>query len=257
MICQNCGGTYANDATKCPYCGTMHLAGATVAYNQKFEDITDDLAALGDSHVAEYKETIHRQTKHAFRFFVIGALIALVFASAFWTLLHIETLIDNDADTMIDQLAWQSAQYPALDALYEAGDFDAILAFEDALYEDNANDYTLNDWSHYRFLDIYVSYSDFAESLQSDTPVDRENSIDYAQMLHFYLTYDEPASYLDLTETDLALVAGYVAEVAAFYQQAFGLSEADLLALEPTVTSESGWIRLTLCLEYIEDELLA
>ncbi|MFI3170281.1 MAG: hypothetical protein R3Y06_10090 [Faecalibacterium sp.] len=156
MICDNCGGTFAADVVSCPYCGAAHLAGATAAHQAQINEMTDELEALGNSQRDAFQKSFTQQKKTSSRLvFIIGGVLFCLFVIPLFFIACIAPNVLNVSEEKKLQLAWQSEAYPTLDALYEQGDFDAIIAYEDALLSDADNFYSLEDWSHYDFLCDY------------------------------------------------------------------------------------------------------
>ena len=46
VICKNCGGSFNDEADRCPYCGTMHKKGAYAKFRRKVSDVIDRLLGL-------------------------------------------------------------------------------------------------------------------------------------------------------------------------------------------------------------------
>ncbi|MFI3170284.1 MAG: hypothetical protein R3Y06_10105 [Faecalibacterium sp.] len=252
MICKSCGGTFADSATKCPYCGTMHLAGATEAYNQKFEDMNDDLAALGDTHTAVYKETAQRQTKHVGKVLIITLAVVLGFAGISFALTKLIDSFDDNTDDIKAQMQWQTEYFPVLDALYEAGEFDELLAFELAVYTDT--DFSLYAWTHYEFLTCYSTYTECLSYIADYENGEVLSEFPYTQMLYFYLEEQTSRSYRSYTETDCAYVDEYLIVIADFLEESLSLQEDDLLALR-TELLDDNFISYSLCSDYITEIL--
>ncbi len=253
MICKNCGGTFAEDATKCPYCGSMHLAGATAAYHQKFEDMTDDLAALGDNHVDIYKKMMRHQGRRTLIYIAIAVAIICGFLGLWFASAKAESALNEaNAAEAKARLAWQAETYTMLDGLYSTGEFDAIIAFEDALFADNPNNYSLYYWSHCDFLDAYRDYTEFIAAQQMYETTGEADTVAFASTLRFYLAYYEAPYYVSFTESDLVLVQGYVAEMGDFLQEVLGLTEDELLALHDSMAEDDGWVSFANCYDYIE-----
>ncbi len=253
IVCKNCGGTFAENVTKCPYCGTMHLAGATAAYNQKFEDMTDDLADLGDEHIDEYKKAMHTQSKHALRQISIVAAIVVGASAIIFALSQVVTSAtqSSNVDSIKAQLAWQTETFPMLDALYEAGDYEALVTFDSELYASGA-DYTIYEWAHYDFLYTYYSYRTCHEIIESYAQGGTLSDYNYTQLFYFSIAQYDDHYYLNYTEEDTLLIADFYAEVTAFLDESIGISAADTLALYEEFYQEDGWVSYSECADYIE-----
>ena len=75
MICKNCGAQFQDSLPKCPYCETLHYAGARKEYMEKLEDMKDDLSELHEVVPELYNEQLRTQTKNIkktiFRVFIV------------------------------------------------------------------------------------------------------------------------------------------------------------------------------------------
>ncbi len=252
IICKNCGGKFAEDATKCPYCGTMHFAGAAIAYNKKIEDLTDDLEDLADLPAQEYTQTVAAHGKHTAKILAITTGICLLVTMLSFALFTLQNN-SKEEDNAKAQILWAQETYPTLDTLYEAGDFAAILAFENSLYADDDNIYDLFSWSHHAFLDVYRSYTevlDIEDMLLNGSYV---GSFEAGLLLSFALDAYEDNSYYDYSETDLVYLAQYYQKANDILEEHFALTQADLTTIYQVLSAEDDWVSLSETMGYMED----
>ncbi|MFI3170289.1 MAG: hypothetical protein R3Y06_10130 [Faecalibacterium sp.] len=264
MICSVCGGTFADDAIKCPYCGTMHLPGATTAYNQKFEDMTDHLAQMGETQEDEYnqylKKTIYKESKHWGIYIAAAALIWLLFLYSIYQTWKVD-LRQEEAfnDTYKQELIWQVETQLFLDELYDAGDFDAILSYVDTLSGLEKTTLTTSNWSHSDFLDFYSDYHDHMQIAAGLGDLPTITNSHYSSMLDFYFDHRfESAnySYLHYTVQDRVHIDECLVSLAAVLEENIGLGQEELDALYPVLRGDAEEISSLTCADYI-NELLA
>ncbi len=252
--CKNCGGTFDETAVKCPYCGTMHFAGAAAAYNQKIETITDDLKDLGDLPAQAYKDAVVTQGKHISKILLTTVIVVALIAGLVFAVFILPGLLTENYDAEIarQQVIWSQTVYPELDALYEAGDFDAILAFETDLYSDNDNIYSLFSWSHYNFLESYRTHTEVVEAQARFATDLAYSEFDLGYILYFALGAYQDTSFEGYTETDLIYLTEYYQSASDFLQENFDFTEDDLAQLYQTFTADDGWVGLNETMAYME-----
>lgn len=253
MICKSCGGVFSDDEVKCPYCGTMHLAGATAAYRQKIEDINEDLAELGDLPAESYKETVTSQGRKVFKIILITVAILFgILLLAYLPILIFEKNASyNDADYLKAQMLWEQEHFSELDALYTAGDYQGLLALEDALYAED-NSFSIYNWEHSDFLSAYRIYNEFLISKAVYDTGEEISNIEYSSILNFAVAKYETNLYQTYTEEELVLLASYRAEATSFLEESLGLTEDDLSAFYQDCMEKYDWVSYSRCAEYID-----
>lgn len=250
MICDNCGGTFAEDAPKCPYCGAMYFAGASAAYDKKIEDLTDDLADLADDAAVVYKQTMRRHIKYIVIMLGIAVLVVVI-----TVLLAYRSNISSNrnAEDYRAQLAWAQTAYPMLDAWYEAGDFDAILAYQEELQNDKTNNYNLYDWEHYDFWSAYYTYTDCLEII---TRYENNETIWEGELISAMLfameTY-EPTTYQIYTDEELELLTEYRAEVFLFLQEILNVTTQDFEDFYSQAADVDGGVYYSECQKFVTE----
>lgn len=140
ITCKNCGGGFSNELDKCPYCGTMHKAGAYKKFRYKIRDFIDQLLGLKDEAQKSLSKIIFSSILRAL---LIGMVIISV---AFLLSLFRNTNFYNDRrydQDRLDEITWQNENISKLDEAYEKGDYDTI---EKLYYE---NSVAVYKWKHY------------------------------------------------------------------------------------------------------------
>lgn len=149
LICNNCGKQYDENAEKCPSCGSTNPKGAERAYLDKLENVREDMERLDEAPREELERTIKNQGRLLKRVLLLMAAVVIVVTAG---IILINRLDKRDYRA---EYLWQQENYPRLDALYDAGNYEelAVLYFE--LLEDE--DSILYEWEHYDFMQAYVS----------------------------------------------------------------------------------------------------
>lgn len=166
IVCNSCGAQYGSDHSACPYCGTMNYEGAEKAYFEKLEDIREDVEGLNAVPMQETKAELKKQGHFIRKIVVIVVLLAMVFAGIF-LVQELSFKRDHKADYI-----WQETNYPIMDEMYAAGEYEELLVFYRQAEEDDTPVYT---WQHAEFVRAYdhvQCYYDYEEYL--DTVVDDE-----------------------------------------------------------------------------------
>lgn len=250
MICDNCGGTFAEDAVKCPYCGALHFAGASAAYDQKIEDITDDMADLADDAAVAYKQTMRGHLKRVLIAVCLAVVVAIgVVVFAFSS----RTTNSNSVDEYKAQLAWAQTTYPMLDAWYEADDFEAIIAYEEELANDKTTNYNIYDWEHYDFCYDYYTYTD---CLQTIARYENDETVwegDLISAMQFVMNGYEPITYQVYTDEELEILTEYRAEVSLFLQDILNVTAQDLEDFYLETAEVEGGVYYNNCKEFVQE----
>ncbi len=250
ITCPHCGGTFADEAVKCPYCGNMHLAGANAAYHQKAQDLADDLADLADDAAETYQETLHHHGKQVAKVVAIVAavLILLLAIAALW---RSRTPTTTNTEALKTQLLLQQEVHAALDEIYAQGDYDALLDYQMAVY-DEYDDFTLMYWDHYEFLTTYFDYTIFLAEQAEVAAGGQTTTTDLAWFLCIVVRDYDSDVYETTPEEDVVLIQGYQQEMLAFLQEMLGVSEAEIDAFYQAELAAEGWCSYTSCEEFIE-----
>ncbi|MBQ9991119.1 MAG: hypothetical protein IJP31_09310 [Lachnospiraceae bacterium] len=99
VICPNCGGSFEEEHSSCPYCGYIYEPGAYRKYMENLHDIREDLEELGEETGDIYKKEAGKTVKKTAVIFLI-LLFLLLFAGL--SLFGLHRLLDYSEDE--DQL---------------------------------------------------------------------------------------------------------------------------------------------------------
>lgn len=157
LVCNSCGAQFSNDEPKCPYCGTMNYDGAEKEYFEKLEDIREDVEDLNAVPMQETKAELKKQGKFIKNVIVIVVVLGLVFGGIIF-LQEKSYERDEKADFL-----WREENYPKMNAMYEAGEYEELAEFYMQALADNQQ---LYDWEHSDFVDTYISVQEFYDDLE-------------------------------------------------------------------------------------------
>lgn len=238
--CKSCGTTFNIWLDKCPNCGTANEYGSEYEYLEKLDDIHENLEDISNIPIETVKDEAKKSSKTIFKvFFTILIIAGLIFAIFLYATKKIE---DRNFENYKELITWQKTNFPKLDEWYEAGDFDAILKFENDMYlaEDyNYSTRNLWDWDHYEFMLAYKAYD--SSVYYNEHPEDMDNEITriYAFYDAMQLVYENWEAKLDpvnsITKREYNLIMGYKEEALAFLNDQFGLSEDMVMSLKDDI----------------------
>lgn len=155
--CKNCGAEYAENLSKCPYCGTMHKKGAYRSFRQKISDIIDSVLGL--------KGEVNRSVSRAILFSVIRALAVvaacLLIAFLMARLAKINYYNDREYDQeRLETLVWEEENFAKLDKAYAAGDLEKVAEII------STNTRGACDWQHYGAYQLLKAYNSLSGKTQ-------------------------------------------------------------------------------------------
>lgn len=238
MICPNCGGEFADWALKCPYCGGTNEQGAESEYMKHMEELRCKLDHLDEEAQESYKSSMDLTLKKLLKYLGILLAIALLLTLGVFLIKKIYT--QKEEDFYMAQKAWQKEEYKKLDAMYDKGSYDEILAES---YDILEGDYSISTWNHYCFItEFYEHYSDLLAAKEQLKEANGDSyflgsGIYSALYLSQYATedyikqlredYKEKGAY-GLSEDEVALVENYQKVALDFLEKDLGWSEEQI-----------------------------
>lgn len=160
ITCPNCGAEFDEELTNCPYCGSTNIKGAEKEYFKRLEGVRQDMEDLHDDAGEAMRYEAKRQGKKLWiLFLVLGIFVLLIIGLIMWV----------DRPSTIDykeSYAWKAEHFPELDALYEAEDYNALLAKYYELIAQKGN--SMYEWEHCNFISDYASVYFVMDSLRME-----------------------------------------------------------------------------------------
>ena len=137
ITCRECGAPIEELAERCPYCGAINGLGAEHKYMQDMYDLKDDLKEVGNIPSEEIKAEVKSNVHFTGKAVAVLLALVLILAAVFLFLRYSGDIIYSVYNKMTDtrmadtreQMQWERENFPKLDAWYEEGDYDSILAF--------------------------------------------------------------------------------------------------------------------------------
>ena len=256
VICPNCGAAIYENEASCPFCGYINIAGAEEKFMRDIKKTERDMSNIPQLQKEEYKKSMSKSSKIIFITIGITALIAAILIG-FYLLFDKVVYYYTESDSKA-QISWNRENYPILDEMYANGDYDGIVEFENAMFEQNAKDkteYRMYDWEHYDFIGGYRNYTMteyYFELLDAGEELSRygkENLVYYC-MWFYYRQYDQEKTYMTFTDEEIEILDGYreITNGYLFGRMGFTQEEADEL-LEKAV-DEYNYLNARECYDY-------
>lgn len=247
ITCRNCGADVDDALPECPYCHGFLYKGAEAEYMEKLEGIKEDLGNLAQVPKREYKKEAAVHLGKLKRWTVVFVLV--IGAAALALSLYGRMKNQKEREQVWAQNLWQQENFPKLDAMFEAGDYDGILEFKNRLYESESDYHTWN-WQHEPFMEVYQNYVACKEAkvfLQSETGLDKQELAGLLYEAADILEQKEEA----YTQEEWRNIQIYQAEVRQILVEGLSLSEEEILAVRQAVT-EKGYVEYEACRTYAD-----
>lgn len=155
VICGSCGAELDEALAKCPYCGSASIIGAEREYMEKLEDVREDMGELESAPIEELQDTVKKQSRF------LKKVIVSILAVAAAAVLIVVVVNRGDKSDYKEEYLWQQEYFPQLSALYDSGEYDAML--ELARQARAGTQFTFWNWEHYDFYEVYSIAADFYE----------------------------------------------------------------------------------------------
>lgn len=253
IICKECGAEFEEREPACPYCDALNYIGAEAQYMDNLEDIRSDLSEMSDDAKEAYTSSAKKST-----IVIIVTLCCLLLVAAIVLSLilitHAIISATEDEDLVKAQMLWREQYMDDLDAMYEAGEYDEILAFIDEHAEDKG--FSFYSWEHSDFIEVYNTYTRFQTDLLYFDINDKDMvkwTLYDAISLDYFLSGDV---YM-FTEEEIVLIEGWREESYAFYRNTLGLSDAEIEEMKAFVSADNdfGLPSSKMCEKYLEEYL--
>lgn len=250
IVCSNCGATFDEKEAKCPFCGYISYPGAEEKFMKDLDEIKDNLSDLSSIPKQEYKKEMSKQKKIVIQTIIIVSVIASIIGIICF-ICHLISDSYNDNYDVKEEMIWERENFPKLDVLYEAENYDAILEFQSKLYQ-TENNHSLYNWKHYSFIQAYEKYKDSMDIIyyidmgMELSKYDREDIVYYSMWYH-YKQYEDTKD--SCSEEEYNKIIQYRDEMEQiFYNHLkFTDKEADDLYIK---CEDNGYLNSKPCYQY-------
>lgn len=256
VICSNCGAAIYENEAKCPFCGYINMAGAEEKFMRDMKQTEADMSQIPQLQKAEYKKSMSKNSKIIFVTIGIAAMIAAILFGIHMFMEHV--LFSYDERDAKAQMLWERENFPILDEMYAAGDYDGIIQFEYDLYDENeANDtdYSVYDWEHYYFVNGYRRYRDVEDYIaildrgEELSNYEAESIVYYCMWFH-YREYDVDNEYMPYTDEEIAMLDGYREITDGYFFTRLGFTQQEVEKLYEDALDDYGGMDMKICWKY-------
>lgn len=252
VICGSCGAEFDDDLAKCPYCGSVNLKGAEKEYMEKLEKFREDMGGLDDVPLKELKDAFQKQGKR------LRKVVLTILALAAAVLLVFFFVNRRDEKDYRDQYLWEQENFPILNALYDAGEYDEMLEVLSRLMADE--DHDVYGWEHFSFYLAYDSAVDF-QRLYAQRETGDLNNFGQKALLYneWYLVClkefaDELAAQQEaLSKQEMKVLAPYIETAAQDLLEGWGMSQQEYDEFLKQAAENFYHVSFTQCEEYIDN----
>ncbi|MDE6404566.1 MAG: zinc ribbon domain-containing protein [Lachnospiraceae bacterium] len=224
IYCENCHAPVAEESAKCPYCGALNAVGGEKQYMEQLYDIKKDVEELSATPVREYRREIGKSGRVVRRTFLVTAAL-MAFVGLLLFLGRKLTDYEPTAEEIRAQMQWEKEIFPKLDALYAEGDYDGVM--ECVSENQDAPYYSISNWKHADFINVYTQYQFCTESL-AQAASKGYSAEDAGDCIIDTLFLIQERTYDSYTEAEEALIAAYQEEVREQTCAVFGISEEEI-----------------------------
>lgn len=256
IFCENCGAAFDAGEPKCPHCGFISYPGAEEKYMKDLETVEDNLEDVVIDQKKAYKRELSKQVKKTILLFIIAAVIVLTIIGI---IAGISKLVDYSYRSDYDakkELLWEKENFPKLDKLFEEGNYEAIIEFQNALYEDRDNTHSLYEWQYSWFVNVCRSYALIQSYMQDldngETLRKKSGGTLVREVMWLYSEEYKKENYKQVyTEKELAIAEGYSSEMKALLIQRLKFTEEEIDELYEKCMKD-GYFNSTVCYDYGE-----
>lgn len=253
MICPNCGAAIGVKEPKCPFCGYINVPGAEEKFMRDLEKTEEQLNQIPQEQKKHYKKSMQKSSKVILITVLIAGIIAALLIGLFF-------LLDNLFSSHYEydpkaEMIWERENYPLLDELYEAGDYDGILEFEENMYRQNEQEEThhsIYNWEHSDFIDAYRRFLDL-QHYEEVLTAEGELSKYQAELVVYYCMWfhyrDYQNEYAEYTEQELEIMEEYSIYADRIFYERLLFTDEEADALYEEVLSY-GSISSSECFKY-------
>lgn len=256
VICPNCGAAIYENEAKCPFCGYINISGAEEKFMRDIQKTEDDLNQIPELQKAEYKKSMKKSSKIIFITIGIMAVIAAVILGIHMLLEYV--LFSYDEGDAKAQMIWANENFPILDEMYAAGDYDGILDFMYELYDENDENgthYTMYDWEHYYFISAYERYKSVEGCIAVLDRGEELSEIEakylvYDCMWIHYRIYDKDNEYMPYTDEEIAYLDECREITDGYFFGRLGFTQQEVEKLYEDARDEFGGIDMQTVTKY-------
>lgn len=232
VTCSACGATYPITNRYCPFCGSVNELGDELEFQNKLEDIREDLEDLEDASEEAIKDEAQSSIRMVGKFVINAAVLVGIIAIITIILTFYRKRINEKRETK--ELFWSQNEYEKLDELYEKDDMEALrdYYYDFYTYEYDAN-HSIAGWDHGLIVTAFMDYSDILRTLElvekyPENAEDQKAEL-FAETAKLLETDYEASDYNNkLNDKDRDKIAAYKKKAEEILKEYYHLTPDDL-----------------------------
>lgn len=165
-VCVNCGGSFDEKETKCPYCGSLNIEAAEKEYMGKLETVRKDLDVVDDEAKEQYKSELKLFFKAFLSAIVVVGIIALIVLTSMRTTKTTGNVSAGRVavDKKIDSIVALHEATVKWNSMFDEGKYDEMCAQVQEEYSKYSSE--IYNWEHYYFYNAYKALMSAEESVE-------------------------------------------------------------------------------------------
>ncbi len=256
MICENCGAEIDAHEKACPYCGHINPEGAEEAYMDRLEDLQENLDDLSDHGKRSDREEMGKQGRRLIRTGLVLVLIIGLVAAGFMAMDRFWMRSAGDERALIE---FQKKYFGELDAMYAAGDDDAVLEYVISLLDSEEKGVeAVYDWKHYEYIQAYWTYRDGVKAAEDLLKEEWTDDIAGTAMQDAFRLVDQAEHAGELPPEDRDKVRELGEKGRTFLTEVIGMTGEEAQEMYQACLDEYGYFDWFECREkcrkYLEDK---
>ena len=258
--CPNCGASYELGLLHCPYCKSVDDYQDESEYLEDLDELKDKLEDMPEDVLREQTKIQTMEAAKDFRkiFLIVGAAAAVILL-LFGAGVFIDKVVMGNSDAKMKEKAqeeylWKQENFPKLEELYEAKDYDGLLEFLD-----NTDNPGIYDWDHYPLIEGLLLLKYLPGDISSLEDLERNNETDSSHYLDVqaFLFRDElELLFFDCRKAepeDIETIKGMSGEYLEDLETRFALTPEELETLEQKARKDMGSFYLSECKEFLKN----
>ena len=246
ITCPSCGAQFEDTLAACPYCGTMYYPAAEKEYMSRMEGLRGDVGELKELPREETKKHLKSRIRFVWTVLILIAAAAAVIGGLLLRERH------REARKTEEEYHWIRENIPALDELYENGQYDEMADLYASWSRDSKPVWS---WKHSEFARRLGAVHE-AEILRSGVDAGQDGAFELADLLYSeieLLQFDR--QHPSLSEEEYR----YVLEKAEPYLEdmktRFRLDDGKVEEIRKTAEENYGVYPFRNCEEIVQDLL--
>ena len=234
--CKNCGASFDDDLSSCPYCGTMNKKGAYAEFRRVVSSFIDSMLGLKDDVQKSVSKIILSSIIRGV--ILIAVIVGAAFVCSRFANVNYYNHKEYDQEAYED-ITWLDENLDQLNKAYESDDFKTI----DDLYFENSN--VVRNWTHYPMYCLKKEYSQLIV-------LDGLNEYRFSRILYFLFYPEYYSGYNTKNKIDLEEYEKLKDSIYSLMER-MGYSPEELADIYKKCADSYGYVSTTDLKEYMKE----